>query len=147
MKITLVGRFLVYTPEPIGRNRNYISNVDLSKDYRFWEKVYEIESDIAYPDKCRSFLKKILEFLDDWEYISWKQYNLVMRMYRQEQRPWNTSEEEHYTKAVGFVESAMLNSLRRHLDQKHPEEAAEAYLEQCSLYDLNTLSNSENYGF
>lgn len=126
----LSGRFIVQVPEPLYRNKNYIDVVDLSKDYNFWKKVYEVESEGWYSVRSKKFLQTILDFLDDWEYISWKQYHAVMRISKQEPEPKVEIEVEKIALDKNtYYQQASLRAFARRLDSKHPDEAAALYEE------------------
>lgn len=142
MKMKLVGRLVVQVPEPVARNKNYVDAVDLAKDYNFWKKVYEVESEGWYTEWQRAFLKRILEFLDDWEYLSWKQYQAIFKIRPVEDAPVVQSRKVslgsniYYEEAIGFLPGEFQNMqrtldlVRRNIDSRHPEEAAALFEHQ-----------------
>jgi len=154
MKLERVGIFIVEVAEPIKKNKNYIDFVDLAQDRRFWAKVYDIESDPDYSEKCVYLLKSVLEFLDYWQYISWNQYNMIMRMYPTPPplptpsdncggigstpgKDWDDGGRIRYPSTVARL-------IGGYLDSKHPDEAAE-YAIQTDRYLPDPNIKLEDY--
>lgn len=95
MKLVKVSdTLLVWQSEKPTRNKSYLCDIDLAEHCPdFWAKCFDIESNWE-PDNhdtgkyCQSqlrFVKSVLEFYDDWSYITWKQYDSIMRMRRGDQ--------------------------------------------------------------
>lgn len=80
MKIKKIGRFIVYEAEQPSKSRSWIDDIDLALDKLFWMQIYRIETNSYYSDWDKEFCKNLLEFLDNFEYITWAQYNVVMKM-------------------------------------------------------------------
>jgi hypothetical protein len=46
----------------------------------FLNKLGDVLFTDKYNEQCKSFVRSILDFLIDWEFISWKQYDSIMAM-------------------------------------------------------------------
>ena len=83
MKLEKVNENLqVWFPTKPTRDRSFIADIDLAEHCpEFWHKCYDVLSG-CYTFKSKSIVKSIMEFYDDWSYITWKQYDLILGMYK-----------------------------------------------------------------
>lgn len=67
---------------PPTRDKSFIADIDLADHCpEFWGKCYDVLSNVKYTYPQKSFVKGVMDFYDDWSYITWKQYDSVMGLF------------------------------------------------------------------
>ena len=61
------------------KDKSYIADIDLADHCpEFWHKCYDILTESN--DWAIKFVNSIMEFYDDWGYITWKQYDTLINI-------------------------------------------------------------------
>jgi len=72
-------RYQVWQSQQPTRDKSFIADIDLADHcHDFWYKCYDVLAFKTYDFRQKSFVHSILEFYDDWSYITWKQYDNIM---------------------------------------------------------------------
>lgn len=83
MKLVKINeRLQVWKSEKPSRDHSYIADIDLADHCpNFWSKCFSVQHNPDWSYRQKHFVKSILEFYDDWSYITWKQYDSVMKLW------------------------------------------------------------------
>jgi hypothetical protein len=83
MKLTKVNDNLqVWVPTKPTRDNSFIADIDLAEHCpEFWHKCFDVLHDPKWAYSQKAFATSVMNFYDDWSYISWKQYDSIMGLY------------------------------------------------------------------
>jgi hypothetical protein len=116
---------------PPTRDKSWITIDQLEKHCNeFFVKVGDVLfSGDKYNELSKNFVRNVLDFVADHEFITWKQYDSVLRIYSS---PKVSRNDTVYTKAVSGT--SQLRGLFRHLDTTLKER----------IYDQGGFSDGSN---
>lgn len=70
-----------YPSKVSSRTRSWITIDEIDNEFpEFVDKLADIVFDDRYPNNMKDYARSILEFLDDWKWVSWKQFDAIIRI-------------------------------------------------------------------